>query len=145
MESLLSILLVESFLYHNKIFTWKSDTFITVCIFICYSIYVLLILISRITTYNKYKKLIKVFYYFQALYNERYKLYLTGGRVKIEDHSNKIKIYGNAILEVSNYIVLKNVLSKNHIQHLKIQMQLHQYKLHIYHLNNLLHNIYFYI
>lgn len=102
-----------------KLLLGKADTFITVCMFIYYLILVLFFSISKIIKYKRYKKLIKAFDYLQAIHNERYKLYLTGSREKIEDYSNAIETFGCIILIVGNNIISTNVLSKNYINHVK--------------------------
>ena len=97
-----------------KFLIGKADTFSTICMFVCYSLWALY-LIPNIQKYKVYKSLVNVFESLQAIHKERYKLYFTGdNRKKIEEYSAEIEEYGNAILDVCKEIITKNLLSEKH-------------------------------
>ena len=110
-----------------KFLIGKADTFSTICMFVCYSLWALYLIPSivlkitqNIQKYEIYKSLITVFEYFQAIHKERYKLYFTGdNRKKIEEYSAEIEEYGNAILDVCEEIITKNLLSKKHTKNVE--------------------------
>lgn len=61
-----------------------------------------------------------MFEYLQAIHKERYKLYFTeDNRKKIEKYSAEIEEYGNAILDVCEEIITKNLLSKKHTKNVE--------------------------
>jgi len=110
-----------------KFLIGKADTFSTICMFVCYSLWALYLIPSivlkitqNIQKYEIYKSLITVFEYFQAIHKERYKLYFTeDNRKKIEKYSAEIEEYGNAILDVCEEIITKNLLSKKHTKNVE--------------------------
>lgn len=110
-----------------KFLIGKADTFSTICMFVCYSLWALYLIPSivlkitqNIQKYEIYKSLITVFEYFQAIHKERYKLYFTEDNIKkIEKYSAEIEEYGNAILDVCEEIITKNLLSKKHTKNVE--------------------------
>ncbi len=110
-----------------KFLIGKADTFSTICMFVCYSLWALYLIPSivlkitqNIQKHEIYKSLITVFEYFQAIHKERYKLYFTeDNRKKIEKYSAEIEEYGNAILDVCEEIITKNLLSKKHTKNVE--------------------------
>ena len=109
----------------------KADTFSTVCMFVCYSICSLNLLvivvckiIEKVANYKAYKQYEKGFKYLEAVHKARYKLYFTGTSEEVETYSKEIERYGNAMLNVGEYYVSNNTLSK--IQTKKVQEILNQ-------------------
>ena len=72
-----------------KFLIGKADTFSTICMFVCYSLWALYLIpnivlkiTQNIQKYKIYKSLVNVFEYLQAIHKERYKLYFTGDNRK---------------------------------------------------------------
>lgn len=129
-EILRKVWLVLSWLYlfyiTAKFLLGKADTLTTVCMFICYSIsvlYFIVLIISKIihkvNDCKIYKSLEKGLEYLQAVYKERYKLYFTGDKEKIEEYSAEIERYGNAMLNAGESAISNNLLSKKHVTNVK--------------------------
>lgn len=105
-----------------KLLLGKADFFTSACVFLCWSILALnLILIIvlkieiKVKVYKLYKFLVKGFEYLQAVHKVRYKLYFTGDKEKIEEYSTEIERCGRIILNVGEYEVSNNVFSKKQL------------------------------
>lgn len=129
-EILRKVWLVFSWLYlfymTAKFLLGKTDSFTSVCLFICWSIWALNLILhivskimDKVNDYKTYKSLVKGLEYLQAVHKERYKLYFTGDKEKIEEYSTEIEKYGRAMLDVGNCAISSNVLSKKHINNVK--------------------------
>lgn len=93
----------------------ELDTFHTVCLMIVYSILLLCLIIviaSKITSKMVYRKeckaLKKEYNYLKEVHQERYKLYFSNDRKKIEMYSEGIQRYGEALLSIGEYYLSKD-------------------------------------
>lgn len=109
-----------------KFLPGKADSFTCVCIFICWSILALILILiivskimDKVNAYKTYKSLIKGIEYLQAVQKARYKLYFTGDKEKIEEYSTEIERYGRVMLDVGKNAISSNLLSKKHINNIK--------------------------
>ena len=109
----------------------KADTFSTVCMFVCYSIWSLNLLvivvckvIEKVTNYKAYKQYEEGFKYLEAVHKARYKLYFTGTSKEVETYSEEIERYGNAMLNEGQNKVSNNKHSKTQTK--KVQEILNQ-------------------
>ena len=112
-----------------KLLPGKADYFTSACMFLCWSILALkLILLAlnliliivlkieiKVKAYKLYKFLVKGFEYLQAVHKVRYKLYFTGDKEKIEEYSTEIERCGRIILNVGEYEVSNNLFSKKQV------------------------------
>lgn len=125
-EVLRKVWVVFSWLYlfymTVKFLLGKADSFTSVCIFICWSIWALNLILSivlkvmdKVNDYKTYKSLVKGLEYLQAVHKARYKLYFTGNKEEIEEYSTEIERYGRAMLDVGEHTISSNLLSKKHI------------------------------
>lgn len=137
-EVLRKILLVFSCLWLSyisvKFLLGERDIFNIISICICYSILTLdLILrvvfkiLHIISSYKLYKYFKSGLEYMKAVHTERYKLYFTGTKEKVEEYSTEIEKYGTLLLNVGQASISNNLLCKKHTQ--KVEEILKQAKI----------------
>lgn len=103
-------------------FLGTADIFSIICMFVCYSAWSLILIlsiifkiISKIYDYQTYKAFVIGFEYLQHIYKIRYKLYFTGDREKIDEYSTEIYKYGKALILSGEIAISGKLLSKKHI------------------------------
>ncbi len=116
-----------------KFLLGKADTFSTVCMFLCYSVLALELILSIvlkivkfIMSYILYKTYTDGLTYLKAVHKERYKLYFTESKEKVEEYSAEIERYGTAMLEAGERAISNNLLSQKYTQ--RVQEILEQTK-----------------
>lgn len=116
-----------------KFLLGKADTFSIVCMFVCYSLLTLNLILSIVLkivkfigSYKLYKTYTNGLTYLKAVHKERYKLYFTGSKEKVEEYSAEIERYGTAMLEAGESAISNHLLSQKHTQ--KVQEILEQTK-----------------
>lgn len=110
---------VEIFKLTVEFLLGKADSFSIVSLFLGYSLcfFILLILavckiIQKVVNYKAYKQYEEGFKYLEDVHKIRYKLYFTGTMEEVETYSKEIERQENAMLNVGEYYVSNNTLSK---------------------------------
>ena len=100
-----------------------ADTFSTVCMFLCYSVWALNLILSiilkivqKVSDYKLYKTYVNGFNYLKAVHKARYKLYFTGNSEEIETYSEEIERYGATMLNVGESLVSNAKLNRKQSQ-----------------------------
>lgn len=109
-----------------KFFLGMADIVSTICMFVCYSV-LALHLILNVTTkikrkfneYILYKSLVNGLEYLKYVHKKRYKLYFTADREKIEEYSAEIDRYGNVLLNNGRTVISDKLVGKKHIQNVE--------------------------
>ena len=116
-----------------KFLLGKADIFSMIFLFMCYialALNMISSIISKIVkivdSYTLYKSYKNGLEYLKAVHKERYKLYFTGSKEKVEEYSAEIERYGTTLLDSGESAISNNLLNQKHSQ--KVQEILKQTK-----------------
>lgn len=116
-----------------KFLLGKADTFSMIFMFVCYIAIalnmvssIILKIVKVVDSYELYKTYKNGLEYLKAVHKERYKLYFTGSKEKVEEYSAEIERYGTTLLESGESAISNNLLNKKHSK--KVQEILEQTK-----------------
>lgn len=121
-------------IYTIKLLCGKLSSIVKITLCICYGmiafllIYILLIILKneireKIYINKACMKFEGVFNHLIKLHKERYKLYFSGDKEKIETYSEKIEFVGKKLLELGELLISNKLTSKNNKIKLKEMMK----------------------